>query len=156
MTVWTAAVGGVRWAASKRLVLRLSAAAIVVLQFAALAQAASRGIDYLLLPGDAPTAASLATVEKILTLNTSGWIFLLGAVFGFAGMLTRKIPLAAFSHSILATCYAIFAAGSLIEVYTRSGELFGWRTGTGWIVAAVTHLVFAVASEYGWRMDRAD
>lgn len=156
MKAWGGLVNHVRWAQSHRLVLQLTATAVVLIQVTILFQAASRGLDYLALPDTAPTVAALATVERIISLKASGWIFFVGALLGYVGMLTRRVPLAAMAHMVVSICYATFAIGALVEVYAKDGELFGWRTGTSWVTAAVLHAVFAVASEYSWRAERAE
>lgn len=155
MMLWETVVGHIRWAKSQRLILQLTATMVVLIQVVIVWQSLSRGLDYIFLPPGVPTAASLTYVEKIVSLQVSGWIFLGASVAAYAGMAIRQVPLAALGHFVLALTYAVFASGSLIEILGRDGEVFGWRTGTSWVTAAVLHAVFAVASEYSWRVARA-
>lgn len=149
-----AVVRGFKWTRAQRLILQLTATMVVIIQAVLVWQAMSRGLDYILLPSDVPTAQSLTYVESIVSLKVSGWIFFGGALATYVGMAIRQVPLAALGHFVIGMTYAVFAVGSLIEIAGRD-DIFGWRTGTSWVTAAVVHGVFAVASEYAWRVARA-
>lgn len=155
MMTWRAVVGPARWVWAQRLVIQLTAAMVVLIQVAILFQALSRGLDYVGLPSDLPTVRSLLVVEQIIPLKLAGWVYFGAAVGGFLGMCTRQVPLAAMSHFVLMVAYWLFATGSYIEIFQREGELTGWRTASSWVVAGVLHGVFAVASEFSWRVARA-
>lgn len=144
-----------RWLSRHWLAVSITTTAAAVLQVLLLLQALSRGLDYLLSPVPPVISAPVLTVvERAIPLHLAGWGFVLAAVAALAGLVLRRLPLAALGHMMIAVLYAVFAAGAVIEVLGRDYPT-GWRSATAWAAAAVIHLIFARVSESSWRSARA-
>lgn len=138
----------------RRLMVLLRPLSIRLIQKLLLLQVCFRGLDYILLPDGNPPIASLLIVEQALPLDVWGWGFVGWGLIAYLGMWWKSSPLAAIGHMAIASIYGVFAAGALVEIIVRDGEFFGWRTGTGWVVAAAAHVIFALESERTWRIAR--
>lgn len=147
-------VGTNRRLLDRRLMVILRPLAIRLIEKLILLQVLFRGLDYILLPDDKPPIATLYVVERALPLDAWGWGFIAWGLIAYLGMWWRESPLAAIGHMAIAAIYAVFATGSLVEIITRDGEFYGWRTGTGWVVAAAAHVIFALEAERTWRIAR--
>lgn len=149
-----------RWAEIKRrllasrLMVQLRPLSIRLIEKLILLQVVFRGLDYILLPDHNPPIATLSVVERALPLDLWGWGFVAWALIAYLGMWWKTSPLAAIGHMAIASIYAVFATGSLVEIIVRDGAFYGWRTGTGWVVAAVAHVIFALEAERTWRIER--
>ncbi len=149
-----------QWAETKRrmldrrLMVILRPLSIRLIEKLILLQVVFRGLDYILLPNDKPPIATLYVVERALPLDAWGWGFIAWGLIAYLGMWWKASPLAAIGHMAIAAIYGVFAAGSLVEIITRDGEFYGWRTGTGWVVAAAAHVIFALEAERTWRIER--
>lgn len=138
----------------RRLMVTLRPLSIRLIEKLILLQVLFRGLDYILLPSDKPPIATLYVVERALPLDAWGWGFIGWGLIAYLGMWWRTSPFAAIGHMAIAAIYGVFAAGSLVEIIVRDGEFFGWRTGTGWVVAATAHVIFALEAERTWRIER--
>ncbi|MGB7234590.1 MAG: hypothetical protein WBD41_01285, partial [Rhodococcus sp. (in: high G+C Gram-positive bacteria)] len=119
-----------------------------------LLQAALRGLDYILLPAAPAPSASLFVVERALPLWVWGCGFLGWAIVAYVGMWWKQTALAAIGHFSLGVIFGLFAVFALAEILGRDGELYGWRTGTAWVVAALINFVYAREAERTWRAQR--
>lgn len=143
--------GTKRRALGNRLMVDLRPMAIRLIEKLILLQAAFRGLDYILLP-PGHSVSALSVIERgALPLTIWGWIFLGAALIAYAGMWWKQSPCAAMGHMVLGIVYGVFAIGALVEVITRDGGFFGWRTGTAWVVAGLAHVIFAREAERTWR-----
>lgn len=125
--------------------IELDSPAAILLQSGVLFVALLRGLDYIALP-EHVEVRSLTLVERALPFQHWGVLFVVAALFGFAGMWLRRWPVAVAGHGALVGIYVAFGAGALYDVAQR-GEAFGWRTGAGWLLGgALAHAVLAEAS----------
>lgn len=123
------------------------------IQLGILFAAFSRGVDYIRLPSDV-SVSTLSIVERALTFDTWGWIFVALASAGYLGLFLARTPLTAIVHGFLVAVYVVFAVGALADVADQD-VFYGWRTAVGWLAgAAVAHAVLFGASKDAWR--RAD
>lgn len=126
-----------------------------LIQVGALFVAFARGLDYIKLPSDAPVA-TLSVVERALSLDTWGWIFLCLGVIGYLGLYITRLPVTAIMHGLLVAVYVVFAIGAFADVSGRD-EFYGWRTAIGWLAgAAIVHAVLSDSSKDAWRRAGAD
>ncbi|QBI97714.1 membrane protein [Gordonia phage Dogfish] len=128
---------------------------VVAIQACVLLAAVLRGLDYLIPPdGDTRT---LSVVERIVSIETCGVLFLIGGLMGLLGLVLRRPPLIPFTsiaHVILLATYGGFAVGAFFETFGRD-PIEGWRTPVDWLlVFVVIHWGFADASIDAWRDDR--
>ncbi|OZF00863.1 hypothetical protein CH300_20215 [Rhodococcus sp. 15-1154-1] len=137
-----------------RLMVQLRPFSIRLIEKAVLLQAALRGLDYILLPTATAPIASLFVVERALPLWLWGCGYLGWALVAYAGMWWKQTPFAAVGHFSLGVIFGLFAVFSLAEIIGREGELYGWRTGTAWVVASLIHFVYAREAERTWRAQR--
>lgn len=137
-----------------RLMVQLRPMSTRLIEKFVLLQAASRGLDYILLPAAAAPVASLFVIERALPLDVWGWGFLCWAIVAYLGMWWKQTPLAAIGHFSLGVIFALFAIFTLAEIIGRDGDLYGWRTATSWAVAALIHFVYSREAERTWRAQR--
>ena len=124
---------------------------IALLQIGAFGVVVSRGIDYINLPAHAaPT--SLTEVERALSFEVWGWIFVAVGLLGLVGLHLDKWPVAAVAHGFGFALYLAFSAGSFIELFTQD-DVYGWRTPVDWLFAALIHWLIADASIDGWKLE---
>jgi hypothetical protein len=146
-------LSAVRWIRDHWLAVQVSTTAAAVLQVTLLVQALSRGLDYMTLPDDV-SVATLSVIERAVPIWLSGWMFAGAALLGLAGLVLPRWPVTTSSHAVIATFYAMFAVGALVEVLQRD-PVQGWRTPTAWVVGAIAHGVFCQLSATSWRVTRA-
>lgn len=139
---------------ANRLMVQLRPMSTRLIEKFVLLQAASRGLDYVLLPAAAVPVASLFVIERALPLWVWGCGFLGWALIAYVGMWWKRTPLAAIGHFSLGVIFTLFAIFSIAEIIGRDGELYGWRTGTSWAVAALIHFVYSREAERTWRAQR--
>lgn len=140
------------WSRFVRLRVSLIWPEVVAIQVCVLVAAVLRGLDYLASP--LGSTRGLSVIEQALPMPLWGWLFLLGGLLGLLGLVADGWPLSAVGHVVLASVYAGFAVGSLIEVLSRS-PIEGWRTPADWaLVFAVIHWGYADAALDVWRERR--
>ena len=111
------------------------------------AHAFTTGYDYINTPDEAPTAKSLAMVERIATLHTWGLWYLLAGGALVLGLLFTRHAVVWLGHFALFVLYAGFAVATLqaVAVYAGSpledvnGPL--WRAVSSAFLFAGFHLV---------------
>lgn len=128
---------------------------VVAIQVCVLLAAVLRGLDYLI-PPDGNTQ-TLSIIEKLVSIEVWGGLFLIGGVVGLLGLLLPRPPIwpfASIGHVLLLAAYGGFAVGAFLEVFSRD-PVEGWRTPFDWmLVFVVIHWGFADASIDAWRDDR--
>ncbi|QCG77035.1 membrane protein [Gordonia phage Ewald] len=128
---------------------------VVAIQVCVLLAAVFRGLDYLIPPDG--NKAALSVVERLVSIETCGVLFLVGGLVGLVGLVLPRPPLMPFTsigHVLLLAAYGGLAVGAGFEVFGRD-PIEGWRSPVDWVlVFVVIHWGFADASIDAWRDDR--
>ncbi|QWS68148.1 membrane protein [Gordonia phage VanLee] len=128
---------------------------VVAIQACVLFAAVFRGLDYLIPPDG--NLRTLSVVERLVSVEVWGALFLIGGLMGLFGLVVRRPPLIPFTsiaHVLLLAVYGGFAVGAFCDVIGRD-PIEGWRTPMDWLlVFVVIHWGFADASIDAWRDDR--